>query len=89
MRRPASAITFVASLIPCLAWASEFEPVANTPDPNPIHALDDLTFLDESQWVEAVSRRRQPIAMAPQSVTVLDAEDLALSPAVSIPDRLR
>lgn len=51
--------------------------------------MDDLALLDEGLWVEAASRRRQPIALAPASVTVLEADDLLVSPAATIPDRLR
>lgn len=51
--------------------------------------LDDLSLLDENLWVEAVSRRPQPIARAALAVTVLDHEDLVKTPAATIPDRLR
>lgn len=84
MRHPGIAAACTA----CLAFGQV--PAATTPDaPHPVHALDDFAFLDENQWVETVSRRRQPIALAPQAVTVLDAADLALTPAVTVPDRLR
>jgi outer membrane receptor protein involved in Fe transport len=51
--------------------------------------LDDAALLDESGWVEAVSRRRQRVETAPQPVTVLTAADLVNTPATTIPDRLR
>ena len=60
-----------------------------TPPPTPVQTLDDLALLDEGLWVEAASRRRQPIALAPAAVTVLDATDLTATPAPTVPDRLR
>ncbi|MFW5750320.1 MAG: TonB-dependent receptor plug domain-containing protein [Planctomycetota bacterium] len=54
-----------------------------------VDPLADLTPLDQHLWVRAVSRRRQPVAESAQSVTVLDVEDRSLSPAPTLPDRLR
>ncbi len=51
--------------------------------------LGDVGTLDEHQWVQAVSRRRQRVSSAPQAVTVLDEDDLVTTPAVTLPDRLR
>lgn len=49
----------------------------------------DVEMLDERAWVESVSRRRQDVASAPAPVEVILVEDLLLSPASSVPDRLR
>ena len=49
----------------------------------------DVELLDERAWVESVSRRRQDVASAPAPVEVILVEDLLLSPASSVPDRLR
>jgi iron complex outermembrane receptor protein len=57
----------------------------------PVTALGagDVELLDERAWVESVSRRRQDMASAPAPVEVILVEDLLLSPASSVPDRLR
>ncbi len=57
----------------------------------PVTALGagDVELLDERAWVESVSRRRQDVASAPAPVEVVLVEDLLLSPASSVPDRLR
>jgi outer membrane receptor protein involved in Fe transport len=57
----------------------------------PVTALGagDVELLDERAWVESVSRRRQDVASAPAPVEVILVEDLLLSPASSVPDRLR
>ena len=57
----------------------------------PVTALGagDIELLDERAWVESVSRRRQDVASAPAPVEVVLIEDLLLSPATSVPDRLR
>ncbi|MFW5828778.1 MAG: TonB-dependent receptor plug domain-containing protein [Planctomycetota bacterium] len=49
----------------------------------------DVSFLDDSQWVEQVSRRRQLLAEAPQAVTVIDFGQEATLPPWTVPDRLR
>ena len=49
----------------------------------------DVELLDERAWVESVSRRRQDVASAPAPVEVVLIEDLLLSPAATVPDRLR
>ncbi len=49
----------------------------------------DVELIDERAWVESVSRRRQDVANAPAPVEVILIEDLLLSPASSVPDRLR
>lgn len=52
-------------------------------------ALGDVSFLDQEEWVEAVSRRRQALATAPQAVSVIDyGAEYALAPW-TVPDRLR
>ncbi len=57
----------------------------------PVTALGagDVELLDERAWVESVSRRRQDVASAPAPVEVILVEDLLLSPASTVPDRLR
>lgn len=54
-----------------------------------VNALGDVSLVSEERWVEAVSRRRQRVETAPQPVTVLTADDLFNTPAVTIPDRMR
>lgn len=51
--------------------------------------LWDVTWKDSHQWVEAVSRRPQTIGSAPQSVVVLNEDDLRNTPAPDIAQRLR
>ncbi len=58
-------------------------------DAPPLSPVADMALIDEHQWVEAVSRRRQRVETAPQAVTVLDSRDLTGTPAVTLPDRLR
>jgi outer membrane cobalamin receptor len=49
----------------------------------------DVQFLDEFEWVEAVSRRRQALSKAPQAVSVIDYGQEYHLPPWTIPDRLR
>lgn len=48
-----------------------------------------MSWADESRTVEAASRRPQQVNLAPQAVTVLDADDWLLSPATTLADLLR
>ena len=71
--------------------AYEFGGLDILPPPRPLSTFspDDVTILDEAVWVEAVSRRRQNIALAPAAVTVIDGDELWNTPAWTVPDRLR
>ena len=51
--------------------------------------IDDLEVIDEHEWVQAASRRRQSLGLAPSPTIVLSDLDIRSTPAVSLPDRLR
>jgi outer membrane receptor protein involved in Fe transport len=55
----------------------------------PSAMVGDLSPVDERQWVEAVSRRKQRLETSPQAVVVVTGDELIGTPALTIPDRLR
>lgn len=79
MPRPVVLLALLAGF-PCALRAAE--PGAGAP-------VDEAALVDDSGFVEAVSRRRQRIETAPQAVAVISAADLVATPAWTIPDRLR
>lgn len=72
-----------------VAAAEDARPVPAAPPAAGNALLTDAEAVDEHQWTQAASRRRQHLATAPQAVTVLDVADLSDTPAATLPDRLR
>ena len=67
---------------PLFAAEGDKEPISFTP-------LWDVSWKDDHKWVEAASRRPVLYERAPQSVVVLNDEDLNNTPAFDIAQRLR
>ncbi len=64
-------------------------PTVNTDVPQHTVSLGDLTFLDDEEWVEAVSGRRMVLSESPQAVTIINLEEDIDLPVWTVPDRLR
>lgn len=80
------------ALVSPSCWGVAIEPLLEPfPEPDAVLPVttDDLYVIDEGLWTEAASRRRQRIERAPQSVEIIDADDLRRLPGGSLPEALR
>ncbi len=79
-----AAVVMIGIGVGSVVMASEPPAAGRALDP-----LADVSVIDEHLWVQAVSRRMQPIFESAQSVAVLDLDDWVVSSALTLPDRLR